>query len=141
MSIAYGEDRSTRRCPTCSLSRWWLSRTGAVICHHCHPHATDALAALIIQGAPGTNGHQASSAPVSTGMECPCQQVDVEPAAVLVDHHEVLAFLRDQPAWWRRGLYGFRPPLADPAAPSLWVFSRPAKAAFEGWRRARGLTR
>jgi hypothetical protein len=71
----------------------------------------------------------------------PHKTSDVTPVAAFVDHHEVPAFLRDQPSWWHRGVYGFRPPLDDPDAPSLWVFSKPAKAAFEAWQRAQGLTR
>jgi hypothetical protein len=66
---------------------------------------------------------------------------DVEPAALFIDHDdEVPIFLRSQPQWWRRGLYGFRPPLNDPAEPTTWVFSRTAKAAFLAWQRAQGLT-
>lgn len=63
---------------------------------------------------------------------------DESPVAAIFDRDEVRAFLRDQPAWWCRGVHGFRPPLDDPEAPTLWVFSRPAKAAFETWQRARG---
>jgi hypothetical protein len=81
------------------------------------------------------------SAPVSTEGECPCQQTDGAPAAAIFNHDDVPAFLRDQPSWWKHGVHGFRPALDDPAAPALWTFSRPAKAAFESWQRAGGKAR
>jgi hypothetical protein len=65
---------------------------------------------------------------------------DVEPVAAIFDRADVLAFLKDQPSWWKHGVHGFRPPLDDPEAPTLWTFSRAAKVAFEAWQRARGLT-
>jgi len=67
-------------------------------------------------------------------------ETDVTPVAGLFDAHDVPAFLKAQPAWWRHGIHGFRPELDDPEALTFWTFSRPAKAAFESWQRATGRT-
>jgi hypothetical protein len=61
-------------------------------------------------------------------------EADVMPVAAIFDHDEVPAFLRDQPSWWKHGVHGFKPPVHNPDAPTLWTFSRPAKAAFEAWQ-------
>jgi hypothetical protein len=66
---------------------------------------------------------------------------DVSPAWAIFDDDDVPAFLQEDPAWWKRGIYGFRLELDDPTAPTLWIFSRPAKRAFEAWQRThRGTT-
>jgi hypothetical protein len=68
-------------------------------------------------------------------------ETDVTPVAAIFDRAEIPAFLRDQPAWWKHGVHGFRPALNDPDPPTLWTFSKPAKAAFESWQQARGKAR
>jgi hypothetical protein len=37
---------TTSNCPVCGGSRWWRSRTGLAICHHCHPDPLEALQVL-----------------------------------------------------------------------------------------------
>lgn len=60
---------------------------------------------------------------------------DIEPVALFIDDHgEVPIFLRDQPSWWHRGIWGFS------TATPTFVFSRAAGAAFLAWQRAGGLT-
>jgi hypothetical protein len=63
---------------------------------------------------------------------------DETPVAALFDDCDVPSFLEAQPWWWHCGLYGFRLELDDPAEPTLWVFSRGAKKAFEVWQRTQG---
>jgi hypothetical protein len=38
--------REAMSCPVCGGSRWWRSRTGLAVCHHCHPDPLEALQVL-----------------------------------------------------------------------------------------------